>query len=1609
MKTKRLIFVLIALLGIVTACYKEELAALHNQIDNFTSVRINPIETQVERMSESLETLRNAHSALQSDMQSLLSIKTVLEQKLSAANLELGELLDQIVEDSEAVETLKAEKESILNRLAIIEQAIKDLEAKDTELEKRIAELEKFIVESSDSTRTWAEQSFANLKEYEKTAELVGTIAGDLEALKAALSASIGDISTSFGESIFELEQKYRGAIEEARQDLEKLMDDKDLVVRNWVLDTLDSGYYDMAATEQLLADLKAGVVAQFSEGDTILLRKIEAANADLSQVKIDYQEAIEDAINGIDVKIADLDSIRATLHKADSTASATASALTDLTGRVKTLEEQATKMREDIDSLKKLDTQIQERLKEMDGVSTSEFEKLKKADTLINNTIKGIQDYLDSELRTDVDSWVSQTYATLDRQNDLADSLAVIYSLLGLRPDGNLGAWVSHKFDDYLDKAEVMFCLDTLGVNLRQEMTIGFQSYIAAAIEQGGAISGAISDSLTQFRNYVNDEFDALKDRLTALENVVQSVVFVPDYDDGRIFIPSEYEGGRYINTNVDITLRYKINTNNASFDPNNYTITGDLVEAMASTKASYAGTPVEFTSISYANSILSCTFNTEILSDSFYDESKSAAISLNISDGKTDISSAYVGLRRQGSGSGTGGGGGETGGGDEPTGDVFRVNPSAMTIAASGGNFDGRITCLNDYTWLIEGIEYSSGSDWVKVEVLKDAERNNIGTVFNPNFIYYYTGYADIVVVVDPYVGEENRTATVTFTHGSTTDNPVRITMTITQNGRPEQDLTIDPDEIISEGMEFDWQGNRADGNGLSYKFTVIPSDQMYDYSVDVDPIDAGSWVNITRERLNNGAALVTVTTNAREKGYDSYYRNNHEANIVVTSRTGGSPYRIPVKQLFHPKSNLSFDPASLEMKFDWDDGADERQFITITPDDQLPNWSTVTDPAGNAFNMLFTGYGFATSKITLDELLKNVPTIRNIINSLVGDALNDYLRRNYPDAVYGKDSQTGVSMAYVYPTAKNRSFDSEVTAKITFTSAAPVGTEGNTYTLNITQGKRPLQELKFDKSDTQVDFDWDGKIAGSQSTSYVIRVSPSDSMDDWFEPAPDVTWIHISRGRFEDGNAADITITVDKCGKLEGGVRTGNVTFKSADGKTHKTLAIRQIERLDQTLDISGSPDENYILSWNDKGKYTLTVTPSDNQPDWTCEGDDDFKEFFSISGEGARNANGVGTITVGIKTNNTSLTANRTGKLTFTSYSGSSEVITFTQTARPAAQTLNVDVVSPDDSCTFDWKDSKIYTIKVDPSDDAGDWTCEKGEHFDDYFSINGDTRRDENGNGTIVIGAKSANSSRTEVRQAQISFVPATEGGVPTVLTFKQNPCNGPQTFTSASPASGSSLVFKKNGKIRGSNTATTHTITVSTSDTFNDWVPSVEDDADWIEISKDNNKLNVSVNSENTSGEDRSGVITITSYDGGASLTYTVTQAKNNLFYSSLTTSTGEQTSTTCSFTLYSNSTINGVSKIGWEHDYDEGGSTALAKSIKMTNGGTSTTNKSISNVSDQIKVDVTVQWSKNTFEVIKFTLTAKDDTKEVWKFKVTSNNASRSADRRYTFEPLED
>lgn len=496
------------------------IAAIRKDIEDIKS-SIASIQEQIASINSSIGELQEVDTQLGAYIDALETTAANLQTQLDATNTKIDQVkADLQGEISAAKQALIAElnslKKAIESKLAAIQSDITALKAKDTELEKKISTLKTYVDEELatletlfnsgiDANKTWANATFATLTQYEAVQTAIAGIKADIltiqtsitelktyvdkkiatdiqtaiEALRAELSA---DYVQKIADAVTGVTTAYTEAIATAKKDITQSYTQAiaDAItacedgMKQWVSKTLADSYYDIAEVD---AALEALLKEAKAHSDQELIDAVKAQQEALEKAKTDLTTAHTTAITEVIKDGGTID--------------------TKITGA-------KTELQEKIDEINNQITAIIGRIETLEG-------KVESLETLLS-TLQGSLNQLegicatDEELENAIEQLTGSINAITERVNNLDDTYAT---------DAELQKAIS---------------------DLQNELT----ALITAITQTGGTIDTRIKEAIDNLtNNTINSiitRIDTLEGKVENLENRIQSLRFLPEYNDGMV-----------------------------------------------------------------------------------------------------------------------------------------------------------------------------------------------------------------------------------------------------------------------------------------------------------------------------------------------------------------------------------------------------------------------------------------------------------------------------------------------------------------------------------------------------------------------------------------------------------------------------------------------------------------------------------------------------------------------------------------------------------------------------------------------------------------------------------------------------------------------------------------------------------------------------------------------------------------------------------------------------------------------------------------------------------------------------------------------------------------
>ena len=403
-------------------------------------------------------------------------------------------------------------------------------------------------------------------------------------------------------------------------------------------------------ALQSEISTAKSEVLAQLATAKTELENELAQINATIETLKEKDKE--------LDKKIADLKTyVNTELGKTTDWVNATFATLEQynaLVSEVATVKEQIKAINESISNLEtKLTTKINEDI--ANAVSTLNADIQQKVKDITNaytGAIKSAKEEITA----------AYTFAIQTAINAL---------------DASLKAWVGEALSNYYTIAEVEAKITALQTAITKgdaalqeelkslksqlettaaEITAAYKKAIEEAINtNNGVIDTKIANEIALINQRVNNEVAAINAKIAEIEsrldNVeakiaellarIQSVSYIPTYDDGKATVVSN-------GTTSQVTLDFEVSPKDAAVE------LAKVWQSAVSVKAVYTQTravsfidmPIVKFESDAVNGIISITASAENLSADFFASTQSASARLSISDGNNTLTSEYIPL---------------------------------------------------------------------------------------------------------------------------------------------------------------------------------------------------------------------------------------------------------------------------------------------------------------------------------------------------------------------------------------------------------------------------------------------------------------------------------------------------------------------------------------------------------------------------------------------------------------------------------------------------------------------------------------------------------------------------------------------------------------------------------------------------------------------------------------------------------------------------------------------------------------------------------------------------------------------------------------------------
>ena len=514
----------------IAAAVLEAQDALQVQIDailvviDYIKAEILTIKEDIGNIQDSIATIEDQIKGINSSLKDLTKVDSTLQVLIVALEAEAESLQEQL---EAADSTLRAD---IQKELTNINALIDTLQANDAELDQKIDDLKAYVDGEISNTKDWANATFATLEQY------------------AAMQTEIADIKTLIENYKEEFTTAYTEAIEEAMTAIEEAFAESEESMMLWVNETLQAGYYDIAAIDALLADLET----RLNNADATLAEQIAAQQAALEQAKAELTEAYEkaikeaieenngkisdeiakavrdaqdalqgqiDAINGeieaIKAEIALIKESIATINTQIENINASLQQLEEvdavLLALIESLEAEAKSLQDQLDANSAADAATKQALEEEIANINALIAALQAKDEELDQKIDDLKAYVDGEISA-TENWANATFATLEQYATMQAEIATLAALID--------TYKQELTDDYTAAIEAAVTdMQTAIANLETSM----KAWVNETLAQGYYNIATIDGKLAALETKLANADDALAEQIAAQQAALE------------------------------------------------------------------------------------------------------------------------------------------------------------------------------------------------------------------------------------------------------------------------------------------------------------------------------------------------------------------------------------------------------------------------------------------------------------------------------------------------------------------------------------------------------------------------------------------------------------------------------------------------------------------------------------------------------------------------------------------------------------------------------------------------------------------------------------------------------------------------------------------------------------------------------------------------------------------------------------------------------------------------------------------------------------------------------------------------------------------------------
>lgn len=659
---RKLFLPLLCMIFVALSCYEEEIESFKEQMDEIENETIRSVQEQMTALTTSVldlskidMQLKDYINVLQEDTEALEEAVRLADERLESAKKELRE--DMSASSAEQLAQLETFKSLMQTSLSDITETIAELQARDSALEDMIAGLRDYVDErmkDNAEIKEWASVTFATMEMYDSLTSEVAHLRAELESLDSVLEKLIRDEVTDMFPDIIDAINpvllKFKEDMEaECANSLQVSLSSLESGMKSWVNESLSS-YSTISAVDAKISALRSELENNLTVQQQYLHNLMENMEQRLTR-KIEYNAALIEALRG-DMDGLDGSLAEVVLNVADNSEAISANA----------------------DRIAANSGKISENTDDVEGNSAliaANRTLLEKNMELVNENKELIEANGSAIASNSVR--ISENMLAISRNASEISSNATLISTNAAAISNNSAAISSN--------AEA---IEDLRIQLdvaKEEITTAYKSAIVASINTlDGKLTGKIVDEVSALNTHINEEVAAvdavirllegrvvscendikslktsvyalqleikdIKAQITEILSMIQSVTYVPKFDDGYATMYYSMSDGVFV-PGVSV-LKYDIRPQTAA------AALAEVWQEALNVRAVYTMTRAagDFCNLNIIgadveDSFLTVTVSGDALSEDFYLSKVAASVSVVISDGASEYASEYARL---------------------------------------------------------------------------------------------------------------------------------------------------------------------------------------------------------------------------------------------------------------------------------------------------------------------------------------------------------------------------------------------------------------------------------------------------------------------------------------------------------------------------------------------------------------------------------------------------------------------------------------------------------------------------------------------------------------------------------------------------------------------------------------------------------------------------------------------------------------------------------------------------------------------------------------------------------------------------------------------------